>query len=341
VIVDAHLDLAWHALTTGRDLTRPLPPGARAMTSLPDLGRAGIGLVCATLFAEPADAWNGDGPTTGGARYATPQEAESQALAQLAVYRGWEAGGHARVITGRASLEAHLSRFAEDRIPGLVILMEGADPIVAVDDLDAWWDRGVRIVGLSWGTTRYAGGTGSTAGVSADGETLLRAMAARGVIWDVSHLSDEAFDAAIKLEHHAVCATHGAARAFRDRPGRLPAGRFWTDAQIRAVAAAGGVLGLVMLSEFLDAAWSAGGERAVELDGRVAAQFAHVAALAGWDRVGLGSDVDAGKDRDGAPDGLDSVLDWPRIGEAVPPGARTGVLGENWLRFLRAALPEE
>ena len=29
---------------------------------------------------------------------------------------------------------------------------------VRVDDLGAWWDRGVRIVGPAWGRTRYAGG---------------------------------------------------------------------------------------------------------------------------------------------------------------------------------------
>ena len=342
MIVDAHLDLAWHALTTGRDLTVPLGEGATAMTSLPEFGQAGIGLVCATLFVEPAESWlDEEEGGTDGPRYSSPQEAEAQALAQLAVYREWEAGGHARIVTGRTSLEAHLARFEEDRVPGLIVLMEGADPIVAVEDLDAWWERGVRMIGLAWGATRYAGGTGSTAGLSSDGEALLRAMAARGVIHDTSHLSEEAFFEALAIGHHALCQTHGAARVFRDRPGRVPDNRFSTDAQIRAVAAAGGVVGLVMLNEFLDAAWTAGSEAPVGLREQVAAQVAHLGEVAGWDHVGLGSDVDAGNDRDGAPAELASVLDWPRIAEAVPERARAAVMGENWLRFLRGALPED
>ena len=38
---------------------------------------------------------------------------------------------------------------------------------------------------------------------------------------------------------------------------------------------------------------------------------------------------------------LDSVADWPRIGDLAPAEARAGVLGANWLRFLRAALPAD
>jgi microsomal dipeptidase-like Zn-dependent dipeptidase len=38
----------------------------------------------------------------------------------------------------------------------LVLLMEGADPIVRVGDLAAWWRRGLRIVGLTYGDTRHA-----------------------------------------------------------------------------------------------------------------------------------------------------------------------------------------
>lgn len=345
MIVDAHLDLAWHALTTGRDLTRPLEAGTTAMTSLPDLGAGGVGLVCATLFVEPADSWLGD-EGSGGPRYASPQEAEAQALEHLAVYRGWEADGHARIVTGRRSLDAHLERFAEDGVPGLIVLMEGADPIVAPEDLDAWWERGVRIVGLAWGSTRYAGGTGSTGGLTAEGAELLGAMAARGVIHDVSHLSEEAFAEAVAIPAHALCLTHVAARALMDRPGRdprIPLNRFASDGQLRAVADAGGVIGLALLDDFLDPAWAPGAADApaVRLDGQVAAHLGHIAGVAGWEQVGVGSDVDAGHTRDETPAGLDSVRDWARIGEAVPEPARAGVLGGNWLRFLRAALPEE
>lgn len=346
MIVDAHLDLAWNALVTGRDLTRPLDRADGSMTTLPALGAAGVALVCATLFVEPVESWIDDDDGFTGPRYATPHEAEAQALAQVATYEGWVAGGHARLITGRASLADHLARFAEDRVPGLILLMEGADPIVAPEDLSAWWDRGVRMIGLAWGPTRYAGGTGSSAGLSPAGAELLHAMAERGVIHDTSHLSEEAFAAAAELRHHAVCLTHVAARALQERPGRsprIPLNRFASDAQLRTVARAGGVIGLALLNDFLDPGWTPATARdtPVRVGGQVAAHLAHIAGVTGWEHVGIGSDVDAGHGRDATPAELDSVRDWERIGDAVPETARAGVLGGNWLRFLRDALPED
>jgi membrane dipeptidase len=337
VIVDAHLDLAWNALHTGRDLTQPLDPASTALTSLPALGAAGVGVVVATLFAEPADAWLG--PVADG--YRTPEEAEARALAMLALYRDWEARGCVRVITGRASLEAHLASFAADAVPGLVLLMEGADPIRAVGDLAEWWRRGVRLIGLAWGPTRYAGGTGSTTGLTPLGAELLEAMAELGVIHDASHLSEEAFAAALPLPHHALCVTHATGRALMTaQPGRIPLNRFLSDDQIRAVAERDGVIGLALLNDFLQPGWRAG-DPPVTLAAHAAAHLRHIARIAGWDRVGIGSDVDAGHGRAETPAELDSVADWPRIADIAPTEARPGVLGGNWLRFLRAALPPE
>jgi membrane dipeptidase len=337
VIVDAHLDLAWNALHTGRDLTAPLNLDDNALTTLPALGSAGVGLVCATLFAEPADAWLE--PAEHG--YRTPEEAEAQALEMLALYREWEARGAVRIVTGRATLADHLARFAEDAVPGLLLLMEGADPIVALGDLPEWWERGVRMIGLAWGPTRYAGGTGSTAGLSPLGAELLEAMADLGVIHDASHLSEEAFAAALPLPHHALCVTHATARALMDgTPGRIPLNRFLSDGQIRAVAERDGVIGLALLNDFLQPGWRAG-DPPVTLAGHAAAHLRHIAGIAGWERVGIGSDVDAGHGRAETPHELDSAADWPRIAGIAPDEARAGVLGANWLRFLRAALPAE
>jgi membrane dipeptidase len=335
VIVDAHLDLAWTAVHSGRDLTRPAERASGALTSLPELGAAGVALVGATLFAEPADAWLE--PVEGG--YRTPEEAEAQALEMLRLYRDWEARGAVRIVTGRASLQDHLTRFAADAVPGLLLLIEGADPIVEVGDLPAWWERGVRMIGLAWGPTRYAGGTGSTRGLAPEGAELLEAMADLGVIHDASHLSEEAFAQALELPQHALCVTHATARALMT-PARVPLNRFLSDDQIRAVGERDGVIGLAMLNDFLRAGWTAG-DPPVTLAGEAAAHLRHIAGLAGWERVGIGTDVDAGHGRAETPLELDSVADWHRIGDLAPAEARAGVLGGNWLRFLRAALPAD
>ena len=50
----------------------------------------------------------------------------------------------------------------------------GADPIVRPDDVKRWFDDGVRIIGLSWSQSRYAGGTRAPGPLSDDGKKLLK-----------------------------------------------------------------------------------------------------------------------------------------------------------------------
>lgn len=366
MIVDGHLDIAANALMNARDMTltveeiRAREPGRRrsiAMTSLPSLAAADIGVIFATLFAEPAASWAGGDwddiievvePLPA---YTEPAEAEAAALVMLDLYHGWAEAGQIRLITSVATLDDHLHRFAEDRVPGIVLALEGADPLVTPDHLERFVRRGLRVVGLAWGTTRYAGGTGSSDGVTPLGRELLQAMAEQHVIHDAAHLSEEAFWEAVSLPCRALCASHGTARRLMTRPGLfngVPYNRFLADDQIAEVArphgvVSRGVIGLALLNDFLEPRWTLlHPERgpSVSIEDQVARHFAHIASIAGWESVGLGTDIDAGYGRDETPAGVDTCADWPRLGDAVPEAARAGVLGGNWLRFLREALPE-
>ncbi len=358
-IVDAHLDVARNALVAGRDLTLPVADirakesadhPAIAMTSLDGFSRAGVAVVVATLFASPASRWDGSAashkarPAVSG--YTTPQEAEATALKMLDLYNHWERAGRIRIITGVDSLEDHLSAFESDRVPGFIILMEGADPILSPDDLPTWFDRGVRLIGLAWGSTRYAGGTGASSGLTEDGRELLAGMNQLGIVHDASHLSEEAFWEAAALPHRGVCVTHASARSLMCRPsppGGMPLNRFLSDQQIAEIgkphgSASSGVIGVGMLNSLLAWTWEASNDR-VTLSEHVAAHMRHISSIAGWTSVGIGSDVDAGHGRDQAPVELDGVEDWPLIGHTVPAEFQQGVLGGNWLRFFRETLP--
>jgi membrane dipeptidase len=365
VIVDGHLDIAANALMNVRDLTLPVgeirarEPARRrsiAMTSLPSLAAAGVGVVFATLFAEPAASWAGDWDEIAEVVaplpcYTEPAEAEAAALVMLDLYERWAEEGQIRLITSVVTLDDHLRRFAEDPVPGLVLTLEGADPLVTPDHLERFVRRGLRVIGLAWGTTRYAGGSGSSDGVTPLGRELLQAMAEQRVIHDAAHLSEEAFWEAVALPCRALCASHGTARRLMTRPGPfngVPYNRYLSDDQIAEVArphgaASRGVIGLALLNDFLEARWNLlQPERGpvVSVDDQVARHFAHIARIAGWESVGLGTDIDAGYGRDETPAGVDTCADWPRLADVVPDHARAGVLGDNWLRFLREALPE-
>src|SRR2546427_94599 len=66
---------------------------------------------------------------------------------------------------------------------GFMITMEGADGIIAPDDLPAWYDDGLRVIGLvHYGQGRYAGGTSAPTGLTDLGRALLRRMDEVGMI---------------------------------------------------------------------------------------------------------------------------------------------------------------
>ena len=62
---------------------------------------------------------------------------------------------------------------------GIVPLMEGADPIREPQELELWFEKGLRVIGLAWDDTRYAAGAwrGSRHGLTNEGRALLEVMA--------------------------------------------------------------------------------------------------------------------------------------------------------------------
>jgi membrane dipeptidase len=353
LIVDAHLDLALNDVSKLIDHTRTIAElrsleireSQQAMTSIPEFARGNVALVFGTLFAEPADLGFASSsipePVIPG--YTTSEEAHAQAIKQLEVYERWADAGLIRLITSRAVLEDHLQRFVVDRVPGLLILMEGADPIQTVAELDLWWSRGVRAIGLTWGRTRYAGGTGAPGGLTAEGRELVIAMRERGVILDTSHLAEQAFFEALELTPNRVMASHSNPRALLHLPGiepLVPADRHLSDEMIRAIGARDGMIGLNLINFFLEPRWTMTDRSApVSIFDQCKRMLDHNASLIGWDKLGIGSDLDAGMSLDFSPVELDTIADFSRFAEVVPEHARAGVLGENWLRYLRSALP--
>jgi membrane dipeptidase len=348
-IVDAHLDLAENVTLFGYDLTVRVAErraaeqrtSRQATVSLPDMMRGGIAVACATvtpgfLFADvghvdfvPRSAF-----------YSTPEEAEAQALRQIALYEAWEREGRVRLLKSVADLDDHLCLWQQDRKPGFVLLMEGADPIVHVRDLPDWWRRGLRMISLTYGDTTYgtgvAGGSATfkRGGLTPDGVALLGQMAELGFIWDVSHLTEEGVWQGLDLNFPRVCASHANARAL------TPTDRHLSDGVIRALGERGGVIGLVLYNGFLEPRWRQDKSVPVTLSEQLRRHAEYIAGLAGWSHVGIGSDLDGGFGLEESPAEIESVADLHKVGAVVPAEAREAVLSANWLTFLRASLPE-
>lgn len=324
MLIDGHLDLAYNALN-GRDLTLTL--GAlraadpvedqTATTTFSELRAAGTRLCFGTLFALPRTP---DSP--GG--YTDHAGARRRALAQLDVYRRWEDGGHIRVLRSGAEVTAHLED--ADAPLGVVLLMEGADPVRDADDLPFWVDAGVRLIGPAWGATRYAGGTNAPGPLTDAGRALVTAMRDLGLALDASHLDDAALRDAAEIGPRMI-ASHSNSRAL------VSGNRHLSDEMARAVAETGGVIGLVFLSSFIRQGASRGAALA-----DLAAHARHYAELVGWDRVALGSDMDGGFGAESTPVGIGRYAELPRFLEEVPEECRAAVAGGNWLRWLESNL---
>jgi membrane dipeptidase len=346
-IVDGHLDLAENVTLFGRDVTASVEEiraherrsRNQATVSLPEMRQGGIAVALATVTAGFLVTDVGEYFEPRSALYFTPEQAEAQALRQIALYRRWESERRVRLILSSADLERHLELWRADRLPGLVLLMEGADPIVRVSDLSDWWRRGLRIIGLTFGDTRYGAGVAGgsrerkSGGLTDAGVEMLSEMAALGFSWDVSHLTEEGIWQGLELGVPRVCASHANAQAL------TPTNRHLSDPVIEAIAARGGVIGVVLYNRFLEPAWRRDGAIAVTVEHHVRRHIDHIVGVAGWLAVGIGSDLDGGLGREESPEEIETIADLGTIGSAVPEHVRNLVLGENWLNFLRAALP--
>jgi len=339
--VDGHLDMAYSLTTIRRDLTLDLDTlrareqrtSRTAMVTFPELRRGNVGVVFGTLFALP------DMPTPEGyppvriRGYTNEEEAHQQALNQIQAYRAMEDAGWVRILRSVRDLDAHLAANASapehERRVGVVVLMEGADPIRTPDELAFWHDQGVRLLGPAWQKNRYCGGTGGPGGLTALGEALLDHARALGMTLDVSHMAEESFWQAMARFEGPVIASHANAQAL------VPTDRHLSDAMLDALAEREAVVGVVLYDKFLAQPVPAEG---VTLE-HVRAHAAHMAARIGWHRLAIGSDFDGGLGREETPKEIDRAADFARLGEVVPPEHREGFLGGHWLRFLRRALP--
>ena len=338
--IDGHLDLAYNVLAAGRDLTLPLDTlrtsgHPDALVTLPELRAGGVGVVFGTIYVKPAASvpMSAGGGSLGGRSYETPLEARKLGLAQLEVYERWEDEGLIRILRSKGDLEPYKAE-SSDAPLGLVVLMEGADPLVSPDDLGEWRARGLRLLGPAWQRTRYAGGTKAPGPLTELGVELMHALREQGVVLDVSHLAEESFWNALETGPEHVIASHSNARTF------VPTDRHLSDAMIRALGAKGGVMGLVIANVFLNADAVAETPKGDTTLAHVTRHAEHVAELIGWDKVAVGTDFDGGFGVADVPAELARAADFARLGDAVPEEARKAFLGGTWLEFLERALPE-
>jgi membrane dipeptidase len=300
------------------------------MVTIPDMRRGGVALFFGSIFVmdRVLDSTDHD----------VDPELVRRGKQQIDIYRRLEDDGHVRIVRTKRSLDDHLRSWERDRTPGLLIAMEGAEPIETPADLRWWFDAGLRMASTAWGPSRYSGGyagsRGIPGGLTDAGRELVAAMAELHIAFDLCHSSPQLFWDGVECDHPHVVCTHTTSRELLGVE-RLPDGEMFA-----ALAKRGGIIGLGLGNIFADPAWfknGTGGPVPLQAFGDL---YAKVAVDAGWDHLAIGSDLDGGIGRDESPIGMDTIADIGLLGDVLPDDAKAGVLGGNWIAFLRDALPD-
>lgn len=351
-IVDGHLDLAYSAIQYKRDLRLPLNDIRQADTDskttvcIPNLLEGGVGVVFGSLFSFPASL--GRAYPTASVSYDDflPQsEAQNQAhdlaSTQLDYYhRLAEADTRVRIIkTWDDVLDIRLVHDAGNPQLGILVHMEGADPIREPSEIEMWVERGLRSIGLAWSDTRYSPGQWREAGhLPKDGYRLLERMSDHNLILDITHMSERASFDVLDSYDGPIAATHCNVRTL------VPTTRQLSDDQILALAERDGIIGTVLFNKFLKPNHDKDDPKENVTVDHVIAHIDYICQLIGTaDHVAIGSDFDGGFGAENIPTGIDSARDLYKISDGLrekgySPTHIRAIMGENWLRLIKRTL---
>ena len=240
------------------------------------------------------------------------------------------------VVVARSIADLDAAR--DGRAPAAVMHLEGAEAIDEdLQELDAWYGRGLRSLGPVWSRPNaFAHGVPFAfpsspdigPGLTGRGVALVTACAELGILVDLSHLNEAGFRDVARLEPGPLVASHSGAHAI------CPASRNLTDRQLDAIGASGGLVGIVFATPFLRPDFADDPETPLAL---IAAHGRHVADRIGVAHVALGSDFDGAT----IPAALGDAAGLPRLltaleAEGFDDAEIEAICWGNWRRVLDA-----
>lgn len=168
-----------------------------------------------------------------------------------------------------------------------------------------------------------ARGTQTHGGVSAFGEQVIGEMNRLGMMVDLSHGAETSFFDALSISQTPIVCSHSNCKALCDVPRNL------TDAQLKALAQAGGVAQITLYHGFL--------RKEGEADIRDAmAHLNHAIDVMGIDHVGLGTDFDGDGGIKGLADASELInFTTALLRQRFSKADIKKIWGENWLRVMR------
>jgi membrane dipeptidase len=252
---------------------------------------------------------------------------------------GLERDGHLRVIRAIADLDAARA----DGVVAAVMHHEGAEAIdPGLEALELWYAAGLRSLGPVWSRPNafahgvpfaFPASPDTGPGLTAAGRRLVRRCAELGIAVDLSHLNEQGFWDVAGMDEAPLIASHSGVHAL------CAATRNLTDRQLDAIAASGGLVGIVFAAPFLRSDGADDGDMPLAT---IVAHIRYAADRIGVEHVALGSDFDGAT----IPDELGDVAGLPKLIDALRADGFTedevrAIAWDNWRRVLAAAWGEQ
>lgn len=185
---------------------------------------------------------------------------------------------------GQARTKQEAINLIEKKKIAGVIIVEGGHTIENdLNKLKTLYNQGMRYLTITWNNSTdwavaAADSRSETVGLSEFGKSVIRMLDSLGVIIDVSHTGVKTIKDILTITKNPIIASHSGARALRNHYRNL------TAEQIQAIAASGGVVGVVFYPPFLTS-----GTANITT---VVNHIDYIVNLVGIDYVALGSDFD-------------------------------------------------
>lgn len=232
------------------------------------------------------------------------------------------------VIKSRADLQAYLARRrTQSGVTAGWLTIEGAHALEGeLANLDSLYSAGFRMIAPTHLADSEIGASASgesRRGLTALGEKWVAEMERRKLIIDLAHASAQTIDDVLHLATRPVIVSHTGVKGTCDNNRNL------SDAQVKAIAKNGGLIGI----GFWQFA-TCGKDIAA-----IVKAIRYAANLAGIEHVALGSDWDGyvATPIDAAGMGtITAALEKAGFGDA----AIRNIMGENVVRFLSRSLPD-
>jgi len=224
----------------------------------------------------------------------------------------------------------------------MVLHFEGAAAIKQdLSDLQSYYDRGLRSLGLVWSRSnafahgvpfRYPHSPDTGPGLTQAGKKLVAACNKLGIVIDLAHINEKGFFDVAELSNHPLVVSHTGAHTL------CPSTRNLTDAQIDAVGASGGTIGVVFAPFIIDYKTNDDGtpDNSMPIT-QLVNHIDYVARRIGVDHVSFGSDFDGASMPQELPDAshLQKLIDALRE-NGYDDEAIEKIACKNWLRVIEA-----